>query len=463
MPAWGRLDDVYHGEKAWCEFTAEGDKRPTARSYNYLPKESGEEPNDYAVRLKQSVFVDKFAQSVRDFVGLVFNNGLRFVGVPDAVMAAWENLDGDGLSGNRLLSQIALKSLRLGHSFVLIDHPGPDPTVRSLLEHRQSKRHPYWVDIHPLQVLNWRVVRRGTAHKLMQVNIELEQTVADGAYGEKTERRYLALRPGEWMLQRVVQKDREHQPYAEVLDAGLMGRVVRGRVVPFDHIPLTCIYGGDRQGFFKSNPTLRTLADLNVQHYQVKSDHRQKIHLCCFPQAARVGGDGEDLVLGPKTIVDVPIGGSFSWAEPSSASLAMSRVDLLDLEREMDFLGADYLVKPGDRQAAATTQVQAAKIESELYLFASDLAEGVNDCLRHHAAYLGLDGGGRVELNTKFFEQVAHDPQLLQVFYQMREGGDLTSQDLLRLARDRNYFPETFIPDALKEAGSTDETVTTTR
>ncbi len=65
--------------------------------------------------------------------------------------------------------------------------------------------------------------------------------------------------------------------------SGIMGRRERGQIVPFDHIPLVCLYGGDRGGFFQSNPTLFSLAKLNLIHYQVTSDHRQKMHYCCFP------------------------------------------------------------------------------------------------------------------------------------------------------------------------------------
>ena len=169
------------------------------------------------------------------------------------------------------------------------------------------------------------------------------------------------------------------------------------------------------------------------------------MHTCCFPQPVRVGGDGSPIKLGYNVAVDVPIGGSFGFSEPNANSLAMSRQEVQDLEAEMDFLGADYLVKPGDRQAAQTSIIQATKIESELYLFASDFAAGLTDCLQVHAAYLGLSGGGRAELNTKFFEQISSDPQLLMAFLQMRERGDLSREQLLALAQQKRYFPENFL------------------
>jgi hypothetical protein len=195
---------------------------------------------------------------------------------------------------------------------------------------------------------------------------------------------------------------------------------------------------------------------MNLVHYQVSSDHRKKMHYCSFPTPVRTGGQGEDLILGPRRVVDVPLGGGFGWAEPNSQSLAMSRIEVKDIESAMDFLGADYLVKPSDRQAASTTMVQAKKIESELYLFASDFATGITECLRRHAQWLGLDYGGTATLETKFFDNLASDPQLLLAYTHMRELGDISSKELRQLAAAANFFPDSVTledkPDGLSES-----------
>jgi len=450
---WRFLEDVYHGVSAWTDTKPDGRMVPNDRSRSYLPQEPGETDDDYAYRLASSHFDDKFAQAVRDYVGLIFSNGLRLVDVPQPITDGWGNLDGHGGNGNRVLSRLALRSLRRGHTFALVDYPAADPTIRTLLDSRARGRSPFWVEISPLQVLNWRFARVGNQQVLQQVSIQVEHVDPDGLYGEQFETRYLVLQPGRWELYRLAVSPRESKKaLPQLLDQGVVGRQRRGRLQPLDHIPLRCIYGGDRLGHFASNPTLLTLAKLNVAHYQVSSDHRQKMHRCCFPQAVRVGGQGEDLVLGPKVIVDVPIGGSFGWAEPRSDSLDKSRQEVADMDQKMDFLGADYLVKPGDRQAAKTTEVQATKVESELYLFASDFAQGVTDCLKSHAAYLGLPDGGRVEVNTKFFESMASDPNLLQAFVLMRQNNDLSRDELRRLARDRNFFPKNFLDEDAEDA-----------
>ncbi|MBE9113853.1 DUF4055 domain-containing protein [Nodosilinea sp. LEGE 07298] len=444
LPIWQLLEAVYMGDRAWVETKPDGTLKPRANAKRFLPQLPGEESAEYELRLSQSHFSDKFAQTCRDFLGLVFNNGVRLVDVPRPMQKHWENLSGTGQPGDRLCADIGVAALRLGHTFSFVDYPEADTSILSLADALGAGRAPYWQSINPLQVINWRYRRMAGRDVLAMAVIRYDQTLPNGDYGESEETFYLRLTPGRFdtfVIRRGT--DGANRQYHLADRSGVMGRRVRGSLQPFDHIPLVPLYGGDRVGFFRSNPTLLSLAKLNLVHYQVTSDHRQKMHYCAFPTPVRTGGQGESLILGPRRIVDVPLGGGFGWSEPNSQSLAMSRIEVKDIEKEMDFLGADYLVKPADRQAAATTMISAKKIESELFLFASDLAQGLTDCLRAHALWLGLPSGGRCELQTKFFEGLSNDPQLLLAFARLKELEILDRDEVRNLAKATKFFPDT--------------------
>lgn len=458
LPVWRLLEDVYTGDRAWLEYRADGTIEPRANAKRYLPQLPGEEADEYKLRLLQSHFDDRFAQSCRDFVGLVFNKGVRLEGVPSQISKHWANLDGAGLTGDRLCGHIGMAALRLGHTFALVDHPEADDSIVSLADSLGAGRAPYWQHFKPFDVINWRYRRVGGRNVLSMAVLKYTQLLPDGPYGEAEQTFYLRLTPGRFDTFIIAKSPNNGQltEYAVPDRCGPIGRRLRGVVQPFDHIPLVCLYGGDRTGFYSSNPTLLSLAKLNLVHYQVSSDHRQKMHYCSFPTPVRTGGQGEALTLGPRRIVDVPLGGGFGWSEPNSQSLAMSRIEVKDIESAMDFLGADYLVKPSDRQAASTTMVQAKKIESELYLFASDFATGITECLRRHAQWLGVDDGGTATLETKFFDNLASDPQLLLAYTRLRELGEISTQELRRLATAANFFPDSVTledsPNGLSES-----------
>jgi hypothetical protein len=444
VPFWELLADVYQGRSAWIDYRPDGSLHPTRKSRRYLPQLPGETSEEYRDRLLTSHFADRFSRTVRDFVGLVFKNGVNLTGVPDAILEHWDNLGGPGLGGDRLCGLLGLHALQYGHGFALVDFPEHDPSIESHADALARGRSPYWRRIDPRDIISWRYSTRSGVQRLEQVVIRQSEIAPAGEYGEASQTTYLRLRPGTFDTFALV-KERGQKPRAVRIPdrCGRMGHRRRGMFYPLPEVPLVCLYGGDRTGYFESNPTLLSLAELSLVHYQVSSDHRQKMHYCCFPTPVRVGGQGEDITLGPRRLMDVPLGGSFGWSEPNSQSLAMSRIELADISRQLDFLGLEYLAKPSDRQAAMTSVIAAQKIESSLYLFAADFAAGLTDCLRFHARWLGLDDGGRAELDTKFFENVAIDPQMLLAYLRMRELGDLTSPELRKLASAGRYIPDT--------------------
>ena len=441
---WLLLEAVYEGDRAWIETKPDGTIEPKANAQRFLPKLPGEESPEYKLRLAQSHFSDKFSQTCRDFLGLVFNNGVRLVDVPRAILQHWQNLNGSGQSGDRVCAELGVGALRLGHSFTLVDFPASDDSIVSLADALGAGRHPYWQPINPMQVINWRYRRVGGRNVPAMAVICYQQTEPAGPFGEVEQTYYMMLTPGRFDTFTIAKgRDGKQKQYHLPDRSGVMGRRIRGSIQPFDHIPLVPIYGGDRKGFWTSNPTLLSLGKLNLVHYQVTSDHRQKMHYCSFPSPVRTGGQGEDIILGPRRVIDVPLGGGFGWSEPNSQSLAMSRIEVKDIEKEMDFLGADYLVKPSDRQAAATTMISAKKIESELFMFASDLAQGLTEALRMHALWLGLPSGGRCELQTKFFDGLSNDPQLLLAFARLKELEILDREEVRSLAKATKFFPDT--------------------
>lgn len=442
-PTWRYLDDVYAGADAWTHRDESGMVFPTTKTPAYLPKEPKENDANYIDRLQRSPFQDKFAQAVRDFVGILFLNGVEFHNVPPIILQHWGNLDNKGTNGKLFLMNLATAAMRRGHVFALIDCPSHQGELLTIADVQQ--RRPYWVEVSPLDVLNWRSINWHGTQTVTQATIRQSLTVAAGKYGEEQIDSYLRLVPGGYE-QSTISKEKQEL----ILSAGTYG-VIRGdRVDPLPFIPLVPIYGGAKPNpgaVFESIPPLKSLADLNVAQYQINSDHRNKMHRCCFPQAVMMGSmDDEELVLGPNTVVQLPSGGAFSWIEPRADSLTHSRQELIDIDVAMDFLSAQYLIKPSDRQAAMVSLIQASKVESSLYQFAESFIGGVNQCLDIHAKYLGLPSGGTISLQTKFFQQQQSDPNLLvgytNLFAQLEALPPDRRDALLQLLTIKGFIPK---------------------
>lgn len=448
-PTWAYLDDLYFGSSAWIDRAADGTVKPNSKAQSYLPKFRKEHGDDYVARLVRTPYADRFAQAIRDFVGLIFHNEVRLSDdFPPIVFGHFANLDQEGNSSTVLWSQMALAAMRRGHTFALIDCPASSNSQVSLADVRNLR--PYWVHIHAHQVLSWRTQVFNGKRQLVQAIIRQVRSIPDGAFGEQEEVSYLLLRPGRYDTYTIVvdSSDKSKKRAIHHTDrSGIHGIIRNGKIEPFTFIPLVCFYGGLQTGYFESQPPLKTLADMNATHYQLYSDHLSKIHYCCFPVAVRTGvmAEEDDLVLGPGATIDAPPGGGFLWVEPSASSIAESRKEIEALEIAMDFLGTQYLVKPGDRQAAMVSLIQAAKVESSLELFARAFTQGINQALAIHCAYLGLTAPGTVQLDTKFFQQSNSDSNLLQSYVSLYDRllalPPGARRSLLQLAQRRGYIP----------------------
>ncbi|HEY9747453.1 MAG TPA: DUF4055 domain-containing protein [Allocoleopsis sp.] len=454
---WRYLDDVFSGSEAWLGRDEQGKIHVTPKAKVYLPQEPAEPGDAYLSRLARSPFDDRFAQSVRKFVNLIFANGVRIEGAPSQlysqneqglVSGHWLSLDNQGTHGDLFLIELAIAVMRRGHTFLLVDFPPADGVIRTHADFLASGRRPYWVHYHATDVIHWRTTKVGGRTVLAQVTLQERSLIPDGDFGEREETFYRVLRPGRFDVYTIAGEGSQQRSTHHPDKSGVSGFVQpNGAIQPLRFIPLIPFYGGLREGFFCSRPPLKSLADLNVTHYQVKSDHLQKIHKCCMPIPVirDAFSNGEDVSLGPNTLLHIrdPQGG-FSWEEPSAGSIEQSRKEVLDLEAAMDVLSAAYLSDPGDRQAATTTLMQSVELESSLQAFATQFAEGINQALAIHAFYLGQQSGGRVTLSGEVVREKGRDSQMLLAYSAMGDRRQLSRRSLLQLLKDQQFLPESF-------------------
>ena len=127
------------------------------------------------------------------------------------------------------------------------------------------------------------------------------------------------------------------------------------------------------------------LADLSIQHFQMRSDLGELLHKCAMPvpvrKGAPIGVDGKPapLVLGPNTAVDLPSeGGDFGFAEPTGKSLERHQSEITHVEQLMDRSSLNFLYGAN------------VKTATEASLRASQVASSVAALTRNKAAMFGV-------------------------------------------------------------------------
>lgn len=409
-PLWTYLDDVFMGAEVWLGRDTTG-INPTDKALIYLPREAAETGADYRSRLARSPWVDLYAQAIRKFTGLIFANPIESDTSSNSITPHLANIDQRGNAFQAFLRAQAALTMRLGHSFVLVDYPPLDPAIKTHADYLAAGRRPHWVSYSPLALVNWRSQLINGREVLTLAVLREVLTVPDGEYGERQVERFRVLRPGRWQLLEV-QLGTDKKPHLQLIDEGEFS---------LSYIPLIPIYADDAlsQGWGLSRPPLKALADLNVVHYQVKSDHLRKVHLCCMPIPElrdSLRSEGEPLTLGPTTFIHIrDPQGAFNWREPAATSIVESRREVNDIEGAADILSAAYLSKPADRQSALATLAQSAEIESSLQTFTAAFFAGVNRCLAVHADYLNAQAP-TVYIKPEVLREQGSDSQLLMAY-----------------------------------------------
>ena len=182
----------------------------------------------------------------------------------------------------------------------------------------------------------------------------------EGQFGSKVEPVYYVLTPGKVEMYRVVKVD--------------AGRWANQKVDEIStSLPVVPIvwYGASSSRFAQGELPLAGLADLSIQHFQMRSDLTELLHKCAMPvpvrKGATIGPDGKPapLVLGPNTAVDLSgEGGSdFKFAEPTGKSLERHQQEITHIEGLMDRSSLNFLyganIKTATEASLRASQVAA--------------------------------------------------------------------------------------------------------
>jgi hypothetical protein len=151
-----------------------------------------------------------------------------------------------------------------------------------------------------------------------------------------------------------------------------------------------------------------------------------------MPVPVRVGvpPDAKPLVLGPNSVVDLPDGGSFTFAEPSASSLAEQRAQIAEVEQliarqTLGFLYGD----PGAVKTATQAGMEGAQTENAVARIAQRKRSAMQSLMQLWVLFTGeqLDPEAGIVMADSIYEKPleAQDITLLQ---QLTGGVELISQ-----------------------------------
>lgn len=354
LPNVKKCRDVFVGEDAM-------------RNETYLPQFKGESTDGYTTRKSMSYLNNKFADKISESCGLILGKGVEY---------EFENYITDDIDANgATLNQFTLELLRNGeidgHSFILVDSPTATP--ETLQEQVANNIHPYWVNVLKQNVISWKI--QGST--LTQAVIVDSVIVDIDEFTSETQTRFKVFN----LIDGVV--------YYRVFDIedNLIQDYTR---TSFKEIPLVPFYT-NRTAPMQSTPPFLTVANLNINTFQLSSQKQRALRLVADPDKAifddglvhelsdaetDTGGASQtSLTFGADIVQVFRTDSRYEYVEPTGKGVELINIEIEKIEKDIDGQGAQI----NDRNITATeAEITNTKATSSDIIFSQNLEDALN-------------------------------------------------------------------------------------
>lgn len=434
-------DDYAHARSDWMlvDDVCQGARQVKKRGETYLPKPNpldlSEENKERYLQYKlRAQFFNATGRTLEGLTGTVFVKWPQLL-VPTTMQYVDKNVDGKGLSiyqqSQSALAEVTMKG-RIG---LFVDYP---PTQSSTTKKQQDDEgiRATINTINASSVINWRTEAFGAITRLSLVVISEDvAVVGDDGFSETYEPQFrvLILKGGMYFVQIWKERRKEQGEGSEwYMDAEY--QPLNGAGKAWHEIPFIFIGAKNNDTSIDKSPLL-DLANVNIGHYRNSADYEDSVYSVGQPQAWMNGLDTEwrdflqkqGIKVGSKTMLMLPAGGQFGFAQVEPNTLAKEAMD--QKEKQMAELGA-RIVEKGSVVKTATEASNDNEVEhSVLSLIASNVSEAYTQALKWVAAFMNTDGEIEYTLNQEF-NKTKLDPQMLTALVGAWQQGTLPDADL---------------------------------
>lgn len=367
-----------------------GTKAMRAAGEAYLPKWPNEDADGYKCRIATATLFPALGRTVEVLAAKPFSKPVTLgEDVPGRIKVWAENVDLTGRNLHSFASEVCQEVLGYGMSGILVDYPRAGNLITKADEAAAGVR-PYFVQIHPKNILGWLPKNAASVEGLTQLRILESAEVENGPFDTKSVEQVRVLGRGTWQTWR--QADTAKKEWV-LHEEG---------VTTLKTIPFVPVYG-HRLGYMSARPPLLELAHANVEHWQSKSDQQNILHVARVPILfARMLGESPITVGAGSAVKSDSPDGDLKFVEHSGAAIEAGRMSLLDLEDRMRQAGAELLViKPGnvtESQTLADNEQGACALQK----VAGNLEDALDQALQFMADWVGEPEGGHVTVFKDF-------------------------------------------------------------
>lgn len=418
-----------------CRDLRKGTVHMLKNASRYLPQYEGEYEQDYKDRLKFAVLWNFYEEAANKMVGKIFAKlPMLNDDVPEEIREDLKDANLNGDDWTVLAKSWMSNAIDEGMAWMLVDyHSVPEALSGelTLAQERELGVRPYCVVIPQCNVLGVQYTKRGAVNTIQMFRYQTLVRVPDGAYGEK------------WVWQvRVVTPD-----LVEMFEKDDNGDWVLKDSVPSTlgmvaAVPLNL----KKTGPFSADPPLENLANLNLEHFQIRSDQRRALSVASYPLLALFG-------VAPDTKISIGPLNSYSfedpkanmkWIESQGVHLTAGDRELRRLEDQIRVFGLAF-ENPGMYATATGRSLDASDAVAPIIWWAYAFRDAMNMVLHFFAKWRKLPSGGTVNVDVSFIQNMLTIEALKLLVEALKEGA-ITIETFLARMKDYGILPAEFSP-----------------
>jgi hypothetical protein len=405
----------------------------------YLPKFEGEEDEHYEARKSMSVLFNGTKKTVKDMVSRVFEKPIKLSEETDQIFKDWaENIDLEGRDLSSFGASVMESGIPAGIQYIMVDAPAKEEG-QTVADDADQNARPYLISLSSEDVLGWKTGKINNETVITQVRIMESGEADDGEFATKTTQqvRVLSL-DGDRVKVRIYRKATGSGETESWVQQG------PDAWLDIDEITIVPFYA-NRKAFFKGDPGLDDLADINVAHWQSYSDQRNILHFTRVPILFGAGiGNSEKIKISASQLTKAEDPqAKLMFVEHTGNSIAAGQADLVHLEWMMETHGLQLLVQQSGPQTATGENRNERKETSRLAMMADDLKSALEIAFGWLGKYQGIEFNGNVIVHKDFDSNSLSQP-VLTALVAMVQSGKLSKVSFWKEMARRGVLHEDF-------------------
>ena len=441
LPKWTRIATVLAGTDAMRQ-----------AGEQYLRKHSREGVIAYERRLFTNNLLNVSKLTLNSWTGRPFGKQVDFGDdVPEVLSQYRDNIDLQGTDVGTFLRELFYDSLSFGTVHVLIEFPelDIDEEERTVALDQELGNRPYWVTIRPQDVIFAHAETVGGVEVLTHLRIKENSTILNG------------------FTEQIINKIRVYEKFGENIVLTIYvenedkpeGSPDRWSIESTKRLSgqteiLFSTFYAKRLAFMNSEIPVLDLVDLNIEHWEMRSDVKRAVTAASFPILAHSGslGDDVDVEIGPfKLLTSNQPGDRYYYVEHSGSAINVGMEYIRSIEDLMALYGAEFLrARPGTitvQKTATQSQIEEAAVTSplkDMSLRFKDWAERLILMTLNSINFpVPVDGGGTITIDTSFSDEKGQSSDL-EFLDKARTRRDLSREAYLEELIRREVLSEDF-------------------